>query len=146
MSEGATPPRVFFDSSVVIAGAFSATGASYILLQLASLTLLEGRISAEVRSEVMRNVTAKLPAALPYLRVLFDSAFVEGAALTDDQLRAVAAYAHPKDQPILASAVAQNCRYLVTLNEKDFRPPSPLIAVVRPGALLQMLRTQLAGL
>lgn len=146
MSEGALPPRVFFDSSVVIAGAFSATGASYILLQLASLTLLEGRISAEVRAESQRNVAAKLPAALPYLRILFDSALVESAAPTDDQLRAVAVYADPKDQPILASAVAQNCRYLVTLNERDFWPPSQLIAVVRPGVLLQMLRTQLAGL
>lgn len=146
MSEGATPPRVFFDSSVVIAGAFSATGASYILMQLASLTLLEGRISTEVRTEALRNVTGKLPAALPHLRVLLDTALVEGAASTDDQLQAVATYADPKDQPILASAVAQYCRYLVTLNEKDFWPPLELIVVVRPGALLQMLRTQLAGL
>jgi predicted nucleic acid-binding protein len=108
--------------------------------------LLEGRISAEVRTEVLRNVTAKLPAALPHLRVLLDAALVEGAAVTDEQVEAMAAYADPKDQPILASAVAQSCRYLVTLNEKDFWPPSELIVVVRPGALLQMLRTQLAGL
>jgi predicted nucleic acid-binding protein len=146
MNEDTSPPRVFFDSSVVIAGAFSATGASYILLQLASLTLLEGRISAEVRTEVTRNVTAKLPAALPHLRVLLDTALVEGAAVADAQAQAVAAYADPKDQPLLASAVAQNCRYLVTLNERDFWPPPALIGIVRPGALLQMLRTQLAGL
>jgi len=146
MSENTSPPRVFFDSSVVIAGAFSATGASYILLQLASLMLLEGRISAAVRTEVTRNVTAKLPAALPHLRVLLDTALVEGPAVADAQAQAVAAYADPKDQPLLASAVAQNCRYLVTLNERDFRPPPALIGIVRPGALLQMLRTQLAGL
>lgn len=146
MSENTSPPRAFFDSSVVIAGAFSATGASYILLQLASLALLEGRISAEVRTEVTRNVTAKLPVALPHLRILLATALVEGAAVADEQAQAVAAYADPKDQPLLASAVAQNCRYLVTLNERDFWPPPALIGIVRPGALLQMLRTQLAGL
>lgn len=140
------PPRVFFDTSVVMAGAFSSTGASYILLQLAGLTLLDGRISPLVRTEALRNVTARLPSALPHLRVLLDSALVEGAVATAVQLEAVATYADPKDQPILAAAVAQGCRYLVTLNAKDFWPPSELIGVVRPGALLQMLRTQLAGL
>ena len=146
MSEDTSPPRVFFDSSVVIAGAFSATGASDILLQLASLTLLEGRISAEVRTEVLRNVTAKLPTALPHLRILLATALVEGPAVADEQAQVVAAYADPKDHLLLASAVAQNCRYLVTLNERDFWPPPELIGIVRPGALLQMLRTQLAGL
>jgi hypothetical protein len=54
-------------------------------------------------------------------------------------------YADPKDQPILASAIAQQCRYLVTLNEKDFWPPPSLILIVRPGDLLRALRVQLAG-
>ena len=116
------------------------------MLPLSSLDLLAGSISAGVRTEVLRNVTAKLPAALPHLRVLLDTALVEGPAVADAQAQAVAAYADPKDQPLLASAVAQNCRYLVTLNERDFWPPPELIGIVRPGALLQMLRTQLAGL
>ncbi len=29
-------------------------------------------------------------------------------------------YADPKDMPILAAALAQECHYLVTLNGKDF--------------------------
>ena len=146
MSEDTSPPRVFFDSSVVIAGAFSATGASYILLHLAGLTILDGRIAPVVRTEALRNVTAKLPSALPHLRVLMDTALVEGPSATAEQLLAVAAYAKPEDQPILAAAVAQQCRYLVTLNERDFWPPSGLMGIVRPGDLLRLLRTQLAGL
>lgn len=146
MTESAPIPRVFFDTSAVIAGAFSSTGASYILLQLAGLTLLEGRISADVRAEALRNVAAKLPAALPHLGVLLNSVLVEGAVGTDEQIQAVAAYAAAEDAPILAAAVAQQCRYLVTLNEQDFWPPTALIEVVRPGALLQRRRGQLANL
>ena len=83
---------------------------------------------------------------LPHLRVLLDTALVAGPAATAEQLLAVAPYAEPEDQTMLAAAVAQECRYLVTLNEANFRPPPALIAVVRPGDLLTRLRTQLAGL
>ena len=91
-------------------------------------------------------MTAKLPSALPRLRVLLDTALVAGPAATAEQLLAMAPYAKPEDQAILAAAVAQECRYLVTLNEADFWPPPALIAVVRPGDLLKWRRTQLAGL
>lgn len=138
--------RLFFDSSVVVAGTFSRTGASFILLHLAGLGLIDGRISADVRDEVLRNVLAKLPAALPGARVVLSQALVEGPAVLDADLRAVATYADPKDVPILAAAVAQECRYLVTLNERDFWPPANLIRVVRPGALTMSLRTVLAGI
>ena len=87
MNETASPPRVFFDTSVLIAGAFSSTGASYILLQLAGLTLLDGRISPDVRTEATRNVTAKLPAALPQLRVLLNEVLIEGAPVTDEEIQ-----------------------------------------------------------
>ena len=146
MTEPASPPRVFFDTSVVIAGAFSNTGASYILLQLAGLTLLDGRIPPEVRAGALRNVTAKLPSALPHLRVLLNTVLAEGATPAHDDFEAIAVYADPKDRPILAAAVSQQCRYLVTLNESDFWPPPELMTVVRPGDLLRLLRTQLAAL
>jgi len=146
MTETAQPPRVFFDTSVVIAGAFSVSGAGYILLQLAGLTLLEGRISPVVRSEALRNVTAKAPAALPHLRVLLKTVFPEDAPPAAEPVEPIAICADPKDQPILTAAVAQQCRYLVTLNERDFWPPPEMILVVRPGDLLRALHTQLAGL
>ena len=91
-------------------------------------------------------MTAKLPSALPHLRVLLNTVLVEGDTPAQDELEAVAAYADPKDRPILAAAVAQQCRYLVTLNESDFWPPPELMTVVRPGDLLRLLRTQLAAL
>jgi predicted nucleic acid-binding protein len=145
MNELVAQPRIFIDTSVLIAGSFSKAGASYILLQLAGLTLLDGRISPDVRTEALRNVAAKLPAALPQLRVMLNDVLTEGAPVTAEQMEMAAHYADPKDRPILASAIAQQCRYLVTLNEKDFWPPPGRILIVRPGDLLRALRVQLAG-
>lgn len=137
------PLRVFFDSSVLIAGAFSQKGASYILLQLANLTLIDGRISTEVRIESERNVLAKLPTALPILRVLINEALRMGPPLQHEQIQQALPYADPKDAPSLAGAIAQQCQYLVTLNEKDFWPPPTLITVLRPGTILQEIRRRL---
>ncbi len=114
-------------------------------LQLAGLTLLDGRISPDVRTEALRNVAAKLPAALPQHRVMLKDVLTEGAPVTAEQLEMAAQYADPKDQPILASATAQQCCYLVTLNEKGFWPPLSLILAVQPGGLLRALRVQLSG-
>jgi len=133
--------RVFFDSSCVIAGAFSRDGASNMLLQLSALGLLDGRISPEVREESVRNVTRKLPGALPALRVLLAEAPTEGPAATAEECARAAGFADAKDAPILASATAQACRYLLTLNERDFWPPPEWIQVVRPGPFLANLRT-----
>lgn len=135
-----TVPRVFFDTSCVIAGAFSRGGASYILLQLAALSLLDGRISPEVREEALRNTTRKLPSALPALRVLLNEAVNEGPSATAAQCADVSDLADAKDVPILASAVVQQCAYLLTLNERDFRPPPEMIRVMRPGPFLANLR------
>ncbi len=139
-------PSIFFDTSVVIAGAFSIKGASYILMQLAGLTLIDGRISLEVRLEAERNVTLKMAAALPALHILLREALQKGPSPSEDEFNPVATYAHPKDIVILASAVAQNCQYLVTLNEKDFWPPPTIIKVVRPGELLRVVRRRLTQL
>lgn len=146
MADAPVLPRVFFDSSVLIAGSFSATGASYILLQLSALTLFDGRISPDVREEAARNVEKKLPAALPQLLLLLREAVTEGSSVTEEQWQATHLYAEEKDVVILASALAQRCRYLVTLNEKDFWPPPGEITVLSPAALLRQLRSHLTTL
>lgn len=139
-------PRVFFDTSVVIAGSFSSKGASYILMQLAGLTMLDGRVSADVRMEAERNITAKLPVALPAVRLLFRDVLKEGPALLQEQIDSVALYADTKDVVILAAAVTQECHFLVTLNEKDFWPPTTMIKVMRPGDLLRTIRSLITQL
>ena len=61
-------PRVFIDTDVLIAGSYSTTGASYIILHLSDLTIIEGLISQQVRVEAERNLQDKLPNALPIFR------------------------------------------------------------------------------
>jgi predicted nucleic acid-binding protein len=132
--------RVFFDTSALIAGSASRSGASYVLLQMAGLGLVDGRISAEVREEAVRNTARKLPAALPALKLLLRDALVEGEPASQALMESVEDHAEPEDRPILAAALAQECRYLVTLNERDFHPPPGLIVIVRPGDLLRRIR------
>ena len=147
MASGDRPaPRVFFDSSVLIAGAFSSSGASFILLQLADLGLLDGRISPTVREEVSRNLRRKLPGALPALQALMKESLVEGPSPPDEQLKSASDLADPKDVVILASALDQSCQYLVTLNERDFWPSEEQITVLRPGELLRRLRSAISEL
>jgi putative PIN family toxin of toxin-antitoxin system len=136
---------VFFDTSVIIAGTFSQSGASYVLLQLADIGLLDGRFSTDVRTEAERNVAQKLPGALPALRVILNESLTE-ASPPVDEMSELAGCADPKDVAILAAAVDQKCRFLVTLNARDFWPPSDLITVVRPGDLLVRLRGVISNL
>jgi len=138
--------RIFFDTSVVLAGAFSRKGASYALLQTAGLGLIAGYISPDVRNEAMRNAQSKVPASIPTLRFFLNEILIEGALPTPDELHLVSAFAAREDVPILACAVVQRCRFLVTLNERDFWPPPSLITALRPGPLMMAIREQITGL
>lgn len=73
-TEPIAKPRVFIDADVLIAGSGSTTGASYILLHLSDLTIIEGVISEQVKREAERNLLEKLPQALPAFRLLLESA------------------------------------------------------------------------
>ncbi len=93
-----------------------------------------------------RSLIGPSPATLPHLRVLLKTVFPEDATPAVEPPEPVALFADPKDGPIRAAALAQQCRYLVTLSQKDFSPPPERILVVGPGDLLRLLRAQLAGL
>jgi predicted nucleic acid-binding protein len=140
--------RVFFDADVLIAGLASKTrqGASYILLQLAELTLLEGIICPYVRQEAERNLREKLPQALPAFRALVRTALEEVPDPPPVSLEQFAGRAHPKDLPVLAAAVLNDCRYLVTFNTEDYPAPPERLQVLEPGQLVRRVREQLARL
>jgi len=140
--------RVFFDADVLIAGSASRThsSASYILLQLAELTLIEGLICPYVREEVERNLGRKLPQALPVFKALLQAALREAPDPPKASLRRWAGRADPKDLPVLAAAVLNGCRYLVTFNTKDYPDPPEPLEVVKPGELVRRVREHLAEL
>lgn len=140
--------RVFFDADVLIAGSASKTysSASYILLQLADLTLIEGLTCPYVREEVERNLQAKLPQALSIFRTLLKSALREVPDSPANSLKRWVGRADPKDLPVLATAASNDCDYLVTFNVRDYPDPPGSLEVSEPGSLVQQVRKQLAKL
>lgn len=141
-------PRVFVDADVLFAGAAapSAQGASHIILVMGELTLLDCVTSEQAVTEVTRNLEAKLPAALPELRLLVSRALriVPDPAL--EELSAYTGQADPKDLPLLVAARREACPYFVTFNTRHYFPTGKVIKVLRPGEFLLTIRQMLGQL
>jgi predicted nucleic acid-binding protein len=138
--------RLFIDSDVLMAGSASTEGASFVVLHLADLTVVTCMVSEQVLAEVTRNLTAKLPAALPAFRALVDSALTSVPDPPPDVVAAYADQADPKDAPILAAAIENECSFLLTFNTRHYWPKGERITVLRPGDFLVRLRQHLAVL
>lgn len=139
-------PRVFIDSDVLIAGSVSSTGASFILLQLAELGIIDCLISNQVKLECERNLQEKLPQGLPAYRLIVESTV---KVVKDPNKKEIASFegqAHHKDLSILTSALTNKCHYLITFNVKHYYPKSKKIKIFNPGQLLLELREQFLGL
>lgn len=133
------------DADALFAGAASVSGASHVVLQLGELGIIEVGVPEQARTEAQRNLTLKLPAALPAFRSLIDvctTPLPMASRATSNRL-ARAGNADSKDAPILASALAGGCRWLVTFNVRDYR--TDRIHVSEPGPFLEDLRAQLAA-
>ena len=138
--------RICLDADALFAGAASVSGASHVILQLGELGIIEVGVPEQARIEAERNLSAKLPAALPALRALVDAcciglpmqSSVEAAAIADPR------EADAKDAPILAAALSAGCAWLVTFNIRDYR--TDRIRVSSPGDFLEALRGELLRL
>jgi len=133
------------DADVLFAGAASVTGASHVILQLGELGIIEVGVPEQARIEAERNLTSKLPAALPAFRTLVGACTtpLPMAPRAISNRLARAGHADPKDAPILAAALAGDCRWLVTFNVRDYR--TDLLRVSEPGPFLEDLRAQLVA-
>jgi predicted nucleic acid-binding protein len=140
-------PRVFLDASVIIAGVGSKTGASNAILGLCEIGFLRPVVSPHVLNEAERNLTAKLPRALPeYRRLRAKLDWDIQADASDAEVKRWLSIVPPKDAPVLAVAVSSAVRRLLTLDVKDFMnveiqsKPIP-VHICKPGDLLQEMRT-----
>lgn len=139
-------PKVFLDTSALIAGIASSKGAARAVLQLAEIGLIELIVSRQVIVEADRNIEEKLPEILSEYR-----GFIKLLApvLVDDPLQKdIAKYLtviNPDDAPILASAVISDADFLVTWDKRHFigkniRIHSSL-KIVTPGEFLKHFRS-----
>jgi predicted nucleic acid-binding protein len=136
------------DADVLFAGAAAGSehSASLVVLRMAEITLIEALTSQQVIEECERNLSAKIPAALPAFRLLVSRClqiFPPPAAV---DLSAYGRLADPKDLPILITALQAKCAWLVTFNLRHFRPGHPQITVLRPGDFVLRVRELLAYL
>jgi len=113
--------KVFLDSSVIIAGVASASGASRAVLVRTEIGLFKGIVSEQVLEECQRNIASKLPAAMTAYGELILSLNLEVEPNPNAEAYAVwKTIIEPKDAPILAAAVLAKVDRLLTLNTKDF--------------------------
>jgi predicted nucleic acid-binding protein len=136
------PLKVFVDTSVLIAGLASVTGASGAVLDLGEAGASVLMISRQVLVEADRNITAKLPRMVDrfrrYLRRL-------GPVMVQDPSPAetmeTSTIIHPKDASILAAAQKAKVDFLVTLDKKHFLSARTAkgtgVKIVSPGEFLK---------
>jgi predicted nucleic acid-binding protein len=141
-------PRVFVDADVLFAGSASPSeyGASLVVLRMAEITLIEALTSEQVIAEVERNLTAKIPAALPTFCLLVDRCLTIVPDPPREALEDHVGLADPKDLSILVAAVREECPWLVTFNLDDFQPGHPGVTILCPGDFLLRVRSLLAHL
>ena len=115
--------RVFLDSNVIISGMLSDKGAPRIILDLLSLQLpgIIGITGEYNLVEVERNLTSKLPKALPvYLEYLPKLSLTVIPLPTVEELAEYFGAINNKDLPVLLSAIKGCADFLVTGDNKDF--------------------------
>jgi len=141
-------PRVFIDADVLFAGAASPSehGASLLILRMAEITLIEALASQQVITEAERNLSAKLPQALPAFRLLVSRCLHLVPDPQPGDLQPYAGLADPGDLPILVAALREGCPWLVTFNIRHFQPGHADVTVLRPGEFLLRVRDLLARL
>ena len=136
--------QVFADSSVVIAGAISHTGASRDVLTMAEIGLYQLVLSRQVVDECERNLQKKYLAALPYLAKLLGHMNV--LIVSDPAPVALTPWLTAieiKDLPILVAALQSQVDCLLTLNPKDFIPrlaQATGLTIQSPGEFIEELR------
>lgn len=141
-------PRIFIDADVLFAGAASPNehSASNLILRMAELTLIEAITSTQVITEAERNLTDKIPKALPAFRLLVSRSL----KVVDDPDPALLAVqrglADPEDLPILVTALRETCTLLATFNVRHYQPGHPALTVLKPGDLVLRVRYLLARL
>ena len=136
---------VFIDTSALIAGMLSTTGAAHEVLRLCEAGVVQAVLSRQVLVEADRTLSQKLPALLPD----YHSFLKHLSPLIVDNpprqaIEAAGHVIHRNDAPILAAAIEADAQYLITWNTRHFQKkavreyaPFPILT---PGEFLEEFR------
>lgn len=142
--------NIFLDSSALIAGAISETGAAHVLLNLGESKDIVLTVSELVIWESERSMAKKAPDNLNDLRTLIK---LSNLRIVDNpSLEEVEANLYliddPNDVPILLAAMKARVDYLATHNRKHFLDDPRVsersgLKIGTPGDVLTWLRENL---
>jgi predicted nucleic acid-binding protein len=143
-------PELFLDSSALIAGVISATGASRALLQLAEARAIIIVISEQVIVETERALARKAPQALPAYReaLRYTGLRIVSDPSPEDVQTHKEIIQDETDVPIVVAGMQAQTDFLVTLNRRHFLD-DPAVAkksglqIGTPGDALAWVRQQL---
>ena len=144
--------NIFLDSSALIAGAISETGAAHVLLQLGESEDILLTISEMVIVESERSIAKKSPRNLNDLRKLIKTAKLR--IVNDPSRKEVETNLYliedPNDVPILLAAMKAKVDYLATHNRKHFLDDPKVaekagIKIGAPGDVLAWIRENLSS-
>ena len=142
--------NIFLDSSALIAGAISESGAAHVLLNLGESQDIVLTVSELVILESERSMAKKAPSNLNDLRNLIKASnlrIVENP--TKKEVKAnLYLINDPNDVPILLAAMKARVDYLATHNRKHFLDDQKVtersgIKIGTPGDVLAWLRENL---
>jgi predicted nucleic acid-binding protein len=137
--------RIFLDSSVLYAAAFSATGPARRLILKGLQESVTLCISDLVLEETKRNLKKNAPEALPAFTIIADLFALSVTRPTKAEVLKAAKIVHLKDAAIVAAAAKGKAEYLAThdvkhlLNHAKAIEQAYGITVLSPAELLSVL-------
>ncbi|HCR35896.1 hypothetical protein A2130_02495 [Candidatus Woesebacteria bacterium GWC2_33_12] len=133
MAKGRSTISLFLDSSVLFSATYSVIGGSSKLFTLKNIKL---NVSKVVLHEVEKNVRQKLESYhLDRFFMLTSKLNILDNYLNDNLIKKAKKYIVEKDSVILAEFLNSNCKYLITLDKKDFLQEK-VIKFVKPKKIL----------
>jgi predicted nucleic acid-binding protein len=137
--------KVFLDTSALIAGIISSSGAAHEVLRLCEAGVVQAVVSRQVLVEADRNLSAKVPAVLPEYRLFLKQ--LSPLVVEDpsrDAVEQAGSVIHRNDAPILAAAMESQVDFLVTWNTRHFHKKSvrtyAQFPILTPGEFLEAFR------
>jgi len=139
---------IFFDASVLVAGAHSARGGSALLLEACKRRGFTAQITFLIILEAFHTLERDFP---PTSMARFRSYLVDIdwdilPVPSEDELQEYASLIHPKDLHVLAAAVTGGSEFLLTLDRRHILAAAPAveeaelpIRILTPGDFIQQV-------
>lgn len=117
-------PKLFLDTSVLLAGLASTTGASAEILRLAEVKIVEIVLCETIIVEAQRNISRKIPELLPLFYVALDE-LKPKIKKDETKLNKILRPHFPKDSDQIIIQTAQKTKpdFVLTLDKKHLLKP-----------------------